>query len=536
MLTSNDEDKMGARESAGGVTAAAHRQNDTNSLELGGGIPLGIDRTSSTIWVDVTTIVRWDRPIVGVVRVEEQLTRWILDHASDSIRFCRYDQGLRAFLDVDREEAVARIRFFEQFEGRIAISPQNEVKNEVKIETKVEIPESSKPAKKPRTAWAKILRRLKKQLRRTLKSFAEPPLKSANAVQQGQNAQQKVPPEARQEEIIQPPRCTFRSGDAYVSVGSDWDDKDPRRLYEYKQQFQLKVIGICYDTIPIKHPHLTLERIARTFPRYLTDLAWVADHVMCISNCTRRDFLEFAASVGAPLPATSVLRLGNDLLKGRETAEHNALRNEVASKPIELAKRTGVTAEIARSPFILFVSTLERRKNHELLYKVWVRLLEMGCDVPDLVFVGMHGWGVDDLLADLHRDRRVRGRIHVLHGIADAELAFLYERCEYTVYPSLYEGWGLPVVESFAFGKFCLCSNAGSLTEAGEDLAEYLDPWDVISWADQIRYFSEHPGEIEMRNKRVAASFKPYSWRETSLSIVRRAEELARPSTTAQSG
>lgn len=479
--------------------------------------PPGRRQSSGMIWVDVTTIMRWDRPIVGVVRVEEQLTRWILDQGNDSVQFCRYDKGLGMFLDVDRETIAAQIRFFEQFEGRIATKPSTDVPSVAKTDSVIVAPESGKPARKPRTAWAKMRRKAKKLLRRALGKPSSP-----DSIQ----SDEKRPLEVSHQEIVQSQRSAFVSGDVYVSVGSDWDDKNPRRLYELKQELDLKVIGICYDTIPIKFPHLTMDGTARTFARYLADMAWVSDHVMCISRCTQRDFLEFADSVGAPLPETSIIRLGNDLLKKRKGVVHD-FRND--------AVRTGVVDEIAQRPFILFVSTIERRKNHELLYKVWVRLIEAGCSVPNLIFVGMHGWGVEDLLADLHRDPRVRGRIHILHGISDAELQFLYERCDYTVYPSLYEGWGLPVVESFAFGKFCLCSNVGSLTEAGENLAEYLDPWDVIGWTDRIRFFTEHPEEVEIRNKRVAASFRSHQWHQTSSSILRRAEGLQRPNLDSQS-
>ena len=103
----------------------------------------------------------------------------------------------------------------------------------------------------------------------------------------------------------------------------------------------------------------------------------------------------------------------------------------------------------------------------------------------------------------------------------------LYDRCLYTVYPSLYEGWGLPVHESFEFGKFCLCSNGGSLPEAGGDLAEYLDPWDLNAWVERIRYFADHPDEIEKRNQMIARQFRPHSWHDTSRSIMLKAQELA---------
>lgn len=67
-------------------------------------------------------------------------------------------------------------------------------------------------------------------------------------------------------------------------------------------------------------------------------------------------------------------------------------------------------------------------------------------------------------------------------GISDADLAALYSACLFTLYPSVYEGWGLPVWEGLGNGKFCLSSNQGSLPEAGEEFADYADPWNVDEW------------------------------------------------------
>src|SRR5262245_759313 len=155
---------------------------------------------------------------------------------------------------------------------------------------------------------------------------------------------------------------------------------------------------MCYDAVPIKFPHLTLENTANVFPQYLADLAWTADHVMCISACTQRDFLEFVDAVAATRPKTSVIRLGETLIS----------RNPcVVSARLATSKVRSLAEKFGGNPFVLFVSTIEKRKNHEMLYRVWVRLIEAGCEMPHLVFVGMRGWGGDELLADISRDWRV---------------------------------------------------------------------------------------------------------------------------------
>jgi glycosyltransferase involved in cell wall biosynthesis len=450
--------------------------------------------TAGTIWVDMTTLLRWRRPVVGVVRVEQQLARWILAH-DERVRFCRYDQATRTVVDVDRQQVAAHAAFLEQF-GRTA----------------PHAPKVKKPkAKKQRNALSKILRRIGKAAGRAAKML-EPllPRDKTNASASLRAAQNTAPPSP----------SPLRNGDVYVSLGSDWSDNDLGQLYERKQRDGFKVLGACYDMIPMMFPHLTLPDTERQFPKHVADLAWVADHVLCISRCSQKDFIETTTRLQSPTPDTSLIRLGSDLSQ--------ATRHPASAAQDEWTGGNNAVADAAASPFVLFVSTMERRKNHEVLYRAWVRLIEAGCVIPNLVFVGMRGWGVEDLLSDLARDRRIYGRIHVLQTVSDAELAMLYDRCLYTVYPSLYEGWGLPVLESFEFGKFCLCSNAGSLPEAGGDLAEYLDPWDLNAWVERIRYFAGHPDEIEKRNQMVAQLFRSHSWHDTSQSIMLKAQELAR--------
>jgi glycosyltransferase involved in cell wall biosynthesis len=167
-------------------------------------------------------------------------------------------------------------------------------------------------------------------------------------------------------------------------------------------------------------------------------------------------------------------------------------------------------------PFVLYVSTIERRKNHEVLYRAWSRLRDQGVVPHRLVFVGMQGWGVGDLMNDLRLDPRTRDDIVCLNHVSDGELAWLYRHAAFTVFPSLYEGWGLPVVESLAWGKFCLVSNAASLPEAGGPWAEYLDPWDLPAWVDRLGHYMQHPQEVQAHNDRIAREFRAPGWAQTA--------------------
>ena len=208
--------------------------------------------------------------------------------------------------------------------------------------------------------------------------------------------------------------------------------------------------------------------------------------------------------IGAPLPATSLLRLGSTLDPAVEAA-------------------SGVSID---GPFVLFVSTLERRKNHEVLYRALVRLAEQGRTVlPRLVFVGMRGWGVDDLLSDLERDPRVRDRVVRLHDVTDATLQQLYRQAAFTVFPSLSEGWGLPVAESLAHGRFCLVADTSSLREVGGELVEYLDPLDSAAWAQRLAHYLDHPEEVARREAAIRERFVPTPWSETARAVLQAARE-----------
>jgi glycosyltransferase involved in cell wall biosynthesis len=114
----------------------------------------------------------------------------------------------------------------------------------------------------------------------------------------------------------------------------------------------------------------------------------------------------------------------------------------------------------------------------------------------------------------------------MLSNVSDGDLALLYKRCLFTVFPSLYEGWGLAVAESLAAGKFCLASNVASIPEVGSDLIEYLDPWDVPRWAERIQYYLEHPKALSLAESRIQSNYVPPKWRDTAATVFARAQAL----------
>jgi glycosyltransferase involved in cell wall biosynthesis len=106
----------------------------------------------------------------------------------------------------------------------------------------------------------------------------------------------------------------------------------------------------------------------------------------------------------------------------------------------------------------------------------------------------------------------------------DSELAALYRGCRFTLFPSLYEGWGLPVTESLAFGKPPIISNSTSLPEAGGSLARYFDPENTTEAYRVIREVVEDQEGLRDWQARVARDFRPVPWDAAAAAVLRALE------------
>ena len=451
--------------------------------------------TTGSLWVNVTTTLQWKRPPVGIVRVEQEYCRWLLAKgagAEPPVRFCRYDRHAGQFYEVSAQQVAQALR---PVTAPAAVPMASGAKRRIKDLMLRLVPYLPAP-------WVPVL---KARVRRTQASLIGLRARLRDRVH-------RVRAWARRHEAAGVPEAAqpapFETGDRFVSLGLDWDHLDQAHLYRLKQQHQLRVTLICYDVIPVLRPHLVVLPPGG-FGAYFVDMAWCADAILCISEHTRRDCEGLLRQLGVPVPPTHVIRLGAEIKGDGEGAPPAGLRHGPGERP-----------------FVLFVSTIERRKNHEILYRAWTRLRDQGIEPHRLVFVGMPGWGVNDLLNDIRLDPRTRDDIVCLNHVSDADLAWLYRHAAFTVFPSLYEGWGLPVVESLAWGRFCLASNTSSLPEAGGEWAEYLDPWDLPAWTERLAHLMQHPQEVQARNARIAREFVPPAWADTAASIHRIALEI----------
>jgi glycosyltransferase involved in cell wall biosynthesis len=185
----------------------------------------------------------------------------------------------------------------------------------------------------------------------------------------------------------------------------------------------------------------------------------------------------------------------------------------------EVLRRYGM----AGRPYILFVGTVEPRKNLSTLLDALVLLrTELGAIVPDLVVVGGWGWRSGTVRSRLRKDAAA----HWFRAVPDAHLAAFYRGARFTVAPSFSEGWGLPVQESIAYGVPCIASSGGALPEAGAGLATLFDPTDTESLKKKMRHWIISDGTLAEERARIAKALSMIgraTWNDAAIALLRHA-------------
>lgn len=289
----------------------------------------------------------------------------------------------------------------------------------------------------------------------------------------------------------------FKSDDNILMLGKPWDNLDIQsHLTAERSRLGFRLIQIVYDLIICLNPQLHHPSLFQQYTQHMFEAASASDIMLPISESSKRDLKLFCDRLNIPMPATQVLRLGDELES--EKSRHT-------TKPDE---------RIAAS-FVACIGTIEIRKNHSLLYSVYKLAAERNVELPQLVIVGSRGWLSGDLQYLIEHDPAMKEKILILDNVNDNGLAWVYQNCDYTVYPSMYEGWGLPVAESLAYGKVCLASNSSSVPEIAGELLDYFSPYNPEECLSVMVGYIQDPSLLESKQKRIVRQYQTTSWQQT---------------------
>ncbi|MCW5772377.1 MAG: glycosyltransferase family 4 protein [Rhodospirillaceae bacterium] len=253
-------------------------------------------------------------------------------------------------------------------------------------------------------------------------------------------------------------------------------------------------VQLAYDLTPLLLPECHMgETVHHYCSSYRRDYASNA-MTICISEATRSDFVTY---LNVPRAKTAVAYPGAD----RPELDERAL--------------AAIEARHEVDPYLVVVGTVEPRKNIELVlaaFKADPTLLQR----YRAVFVGKEGWGDPfgrmirhhDLWKEVHD-----GRIVWTGYVGETERALLVRNASFLLYPSLYEGFGLPVVEAMSLGCPVVASFSSSIPEVGGDVAVYFDPLDMHSLIGAIdRLETQLRNDGERLRRRAQARAAKFSW------------------------
>jgi glycosyltransferase involved in cell wall biosynthesis len=244
-----------------------------------------------------------------------------------------------------------------------------------------------------------------------------------------------------------------------------------------------------HDLSFVRVPETAAPRLKRYLDAAVPRSVARADHILADSDATRRDLM---ALYRVPDDKISVLLSGVDP------------RFQPSAVPVESLR---ARYHLPDRPYILSVGTVQPRKNYARLIQALAALRRSGQDI-DLVIVGGKGWLEDPIYAMI-RAEGVEGHVHFAGFADEADLSALYTHAAVVALPSLYEGFGLPVLEAMGCATPVVTSNISSLPEVAGDAALTIDPLDVNALTDAILRLLT---DTDLRAKLVERGLERVKW------------------------
>lgn len=312
-----------------------------------------------------------------------------------------------------------------------------------------------------------------------------------------------------------------KKNDHLIVIDSSWTVGRTKEAFVKAKHSGVIVSIMIHDLIPIMVPELVPHKAPIVFHNWLLETAEYTSVYLTNSVKSKTDLDFFLAeysitknTIAVPL-AQEGLHFPNEMAQQPSKVNYRAFPKLATMMEIDERVRS-----VASHPYVIFVGTLETRKNIWRMALAWEKLLSLhGPKIPRLVLVGRPGWFNEDFDNFATGTGYLKGWIQRLESPTDQELAFLYRHCEFGILVSLYEGWGLPIGEALSYGKTSVVGASTSLPEVGGALVEYCDPTSVDSIVEACSKLIVSP-EVRREYEQKIAHSELRTWDDVARDIL----------------
>jgi glycosyltransferase involved in cell wall biosynthesis len=255
-----------------------------------------------------------------------------------------------------------------------------------------------------------------------------------------------------------------------------------------------RLVVTIYDLTVLTHPEYHQKLNIRHCLEGIKDAVRYADRIIAISDHTKQDLMDH-------------FRVPSDMIEVTPLAAGRNYRPVTDSRILDAArKKYGLPPR-----YVLFLGSLEPRKNVDALVQAYARLPEKLREEFSLVVAGARGW----LNSEVHKaveDLKIGSRVHFTGYVAEEDMSAVYSMSTVFVYPSFYEGFGLPVLEAMSCGAPVITSNTSSMPEVAGDAARLVSPKDIDEIAGALESVLEDEETRDRMRTRGLKRASGFSW------------------------
>jgi len=253
----------------------------------------------------------------------------------------------------------------------------------------------------------------------------------------------------------------------------------------------IKRVTVIHDLTPLLFPQWHTKGSVWAHRLFLKGILHKADLILTVSQNSKKDIVQFHSAAEMKTEVTYL------------AANEKLIQNS----------KQDLTHHKINKPYFLFLGTIEPRKNVKTLVKAFEQL--NNSNAYQLVLAGKMGWMTESLIEQINNSPQKENIVQLGFIEDDLKIA-LYKNAIATVFPSHYEGFGLPILEAFNYNCPVICSNNSSLPEVAGEAALYFNNSDANALSEKMKQISEN---AELRNsliEKAKVQAAKFSWRKTA--------------------